>query len=236
MKFCSRYIKMTCHSDKININTKKNPKAFTLMEVVIAVTIIGVIVTSILTVMNQCISTAMDSRTHMQAFEIARNNMETLLAENKLTEKTEFGFSETNPDIQWETLIETFTEPVTSSMWLRAVCSATYTDQNGELQTVELKHWLSEVPPALQKKIKEQEKKEKELMEQYADKMGIDIDQLDSDEIKELKEKIEQGEDITPEESSEPEPYVGPPGPDNWPPDWGIGEIIQWYRDNGYFD
>ena len=173
---------MICLSDKIELNTKKNRKAFTLMEVVMAVMIIGVIITSIMTVMNQCIAAAIDSRTNMQAFEIVRNNMETLLAENKLAEKIEFGISEANPDIQWETLIETFTEPITNSMWLQAACSATYTDQNGEFQTVELKHWLSEVSPALQKKLKDQEQKERELMEQYdTDDKKPEPDDPDSD-------------------------------------------------------
>jgi len=174
------------------------------MEVVMAVMIIGVIITSVIAVMNKSIAAAIDLRTHTQAFEIVRNNMETLLAENKLAEKIEFGISEENPDIQWETLIETFTEPITESMWLRAACSATYTDQDGEFQTVELKHWLSEVPPALQKKIKEQDKKELELMEQYAEKMGIDIGELSESEIGDLKEQIESDGEIEPTEPKEP--------------------------------
>jgi prepilin-type N-terminal cleavage/methylation domain-containing protein len=170
---------MNCHSDKIELNTKKQRRAFTLMEVVMAVMIIGVIITSVMAVMNQCIAATIDSRTHTQAFEIVRNNMETLLAENKLAEKTEFGISDANPDIQWETLIETFTEPVTESMWLRAACSATYTDQDGEFQTVQLTHWLSEIPPALQKKLKDQEKQELELMGQYTLNTGTDPSIID---------------------------------------------------------
>jgi len=165
------------------------------MEVVVAVMIIGVIVTSIITVMNRCIGAAIDSRTNMQAFEIARNNMEKLLAENKLAEKIEFGISELNPDIQWETLIETFTEPVTGSMWLQAACSATYTDQNGELQTVEFKHWLSEVSPALQKKLKAQDEKERQLMAQYAEEMGLDPDEVEIGDDGEIKPKDPEGGD-----------------------------------------
>ena len=214
---------MICHSDKIKLNAKKHRKAFTLMEVVMAVMIIGVIITSVMTVMNQCIAAAIDSRTHMQAFEIVRNNMETLLAENKLAEKTEFGVSETNPDIQWETLIETFIEPVTSSMWLQAACSATYTDQNGEFQTVELKHWLSEVPPALQKKIKEQDKKERELMQQYADELGIDVDEIDLDK---------------PTESDPAKPVESEPTRNTTLPDirnQSLGDIKKSYEDQGYY-
>ncbi len=135
------------------------------MEVVMAVVILAFVVTSVLTVMNQCIAAASDSRTRTEAFEIARENMESLLAADKVSEKTEFGMSETNPDIQWETVIETFTEPVTSTMWLRAVCSASYTDKDGEIRSVELTNWLTNVSSAIQNKIKMQKQKEKELME-----------------------------------------------------------------------
>jgi V8-like Glu-specific endopeptidase len=39
--------------------------------------------------------------------------------------------------------VEAFPEPVTGQMWLRAVCSADYTDAGGETQTVELVHWIA---------------------------------------------------------------------------------------------
>ena len=66
----------------MNYRSKKNPfysrtdeSAFTLIEVVMAVTIIAVTVTTVLTVMNRCLEAAIDNRTRMQAFELARENM-----------------------------------------------------------------------------------------------------------------------------------------------------------------
>ena len=136
------------------------------MEVVMAVIILAFVTTSVLTLMNRCIAVATDVRTRTEAFEIARENMENLLAADRLPEKSEFGISETNPDIQWETVIETFTEPVTYTMWLQAVCSASYTDKDGEIQYIEFKHWLSEISKAMQKKIEDQKQKELEMMEE----------------------------------------------------------------------
>ena len=140
---------MTYHSDKIRV-ARQRRRAFTLIEVAAAVLLLAFVAASVLTVMNQCIAAAIDSGTRNEAFEIARENMEFLLAADRLSEKSEFGISETNPDIQWETVIETFTEPVTYTMWLQAVCSASYTDKNGEIQYVELTHWLSEISKAMQ--------------------------------------------------------------------------------------
>ena len=146
---------------------KKAAPAFTLMEVIVAVTIIGVIAATVLTVMNRCLEAAIDNRTRMQAFELARENMEKLLALNSVSDQAEFGTSEKNPDIQWTSIVETFTEPASSEMWVQAVCSATYIDSKGAEQSIELTHWLSEVPGNIQKMILAQRQKELELMDKY---------------------------------------------------------------------
>ncbi|MCK5565025.1 MAG: prepilin-type N-terminal cleavage/methylation domain-containing protein [Planctomycetes bacterium] len=251
---------MTCHSNKIKL-AKYNRRAFTLIEVAAAVMLLAFIAASVLTVMNRCIAAVTDSRTRTEAFEIARENMEHLLAADKAAEKTEFGISETNPDIQWETVIETFTEPVTYTMWLQAVCSASYTDKDGEIQYVEFKHWLSEISKTMQKKIEEQNEKELEMMEDseeaiklledeykknLANALGIDPDEIDNFDIPEL-EKIAEDEGIDPEpiKKIEPEPEdeykkpgthdpSKPIGPGNWPPDWSLDQILKWLREHGY--
>lgn len=158
----------------MNYRSKKNPfyrriddSAFTLIEVVMAVTIITVMVATVLTVMNRCLEAAIDNRTKMQAFELARENMENLLALNSVSDQAEFGTSEKNPDIQWTTVVETFDEPTDSEMWVQAVCSATYVDSKGEEQSIELTHWLSEVPKNIQKLILAQRQKELELMDEF---------------------------------------------------------------------
>ena len=158
----------------MNYRSKKNlfyrrpdESAFTFIEVIMAVTIIAVTVTTVLTVMTRCLEAAIDNRTRMQAFELARENMEKLLALNSVSDQAEFGTSEKNPDIQWTSIVEPFTEPTDSEMWVQAVCSATYIDSKGAEQSIELTHWLSEVPKNIQKMILAQRQKELELMDKY---------------------------------------------------------------------
>jgi len=57
----------------------------------------------------------------------------------------ENGESDKYPEIRWQTAVETFYEPITARMWIRAVCSAEYNDTAGELQTVELTNWLTDL-------------------------------------------------------------------------------------------
>jgi len=84
-----------------------------------------------------------DSELRMQAFEVARENMEKLLVLDSVGEMVEYGSSERYHDIEWQTVVEAFYEPVTARMWVRAMCSAEYTDTDNQLQTVELTHWLT---------------------------------------------------------------------------------------------
>jgi len=81
----------------------------------------------------------------MQAFEVAREKMETLLSRNSAREKVDYGTSNKYPHITWETSVGTFDEPVSSQMWVRAVCSAQYIDSEDYEQKVELTHWLTNV-------------------------------------------------------------------------------------------
>lgn len=171
---------------------KKNYRAFTLIEAVMAIAILAAITSSVLVVMNRCVTAAIDIRIRTQAFEIARENMEKLLASASLSDMTEFGYSEQNPDIQWQTTVQSFYEPVTSRMWMEAVCSATYPDSNNEQQTVELTHWLTDLTKEQIQKILDQQLKEAEFMDQtqyeeyisqmqeltteYLEEQGLDVD------------------------------------------------------------
>jgi type II secretory pathway pseudopilin PulG len=148
---------------KIN---KKNHRAFTLIEAVMAVAILAAITTSVLVVMNRCITAAIDIRTKTRAFELARENMEKLLASETLSDMAEFGFSEQYPDIEWQTTVESFYEPVTSRMWTQAVCSAKYFDSDNQQQTVELTHWLTDLTKQQVLKILDQQLREAEYMDQ----------------------------------------------------------------------
>lgn len=116
---------------------------FTLVEVISATAILALIASSVWVVIDRCIYSAADSKIKMQAFEVARENMETILSMPSVKEKTQTGSSEKYPGIEWETVVEPFYEPINSQMWLRAVCTASYYNSKGETKSVELIHWLT---------------------------------------------------------------------------------------------
>jgi prepilin-type N-terminal cleavage/methylation domain-containing protein len=144
-------------------------KAFTLIEVVAAATIIGIIISSVLVVFIRCSSAVRDSARQMQALDVARENMETLLGAETLPEQVVYGYSDKYPAIQWTNRVETFYEPVAEKMWLRAVCSAQYEDSNGEIKTVEFTHWLTK----LNEKQVQQLREARETLENLADLLGL---------------------------------------------------------------
>ena len=120
-------------------------KAFTLVESMASITLLAFIGVSVWVVLERCTTSAADSVQRMRAFEIARENMEKILGLDSVQEMTEYGTSEKFPDIRWQTTIESFYEPATSNMWVRAVCSAEYTNTSGESQNVELTNWLTKL-------------------------------------------------------------------------------------------
>ncbi|MHC4487872.1 MAG: type II secretion system protein [Planctomycetota bacterium] len=152
---------MRCHSKKIANSEQRiadserklnairhtlyTKPAFTLGEIVIALAILALISSSVLVVIGRCAASAADSELRMRALEVARENMEALLSADSVKETVEYGQSDKYPEIEWQTIVETFYEPITARMWIRGVCSAEYNDTEGELQTVELTHWLTDL-------------------------------------------------------------------------------------------
>lgn len=145
---------------------RRSGRAFTLAEVVMAIALVAVITSSVLVVTARCIDATIDGTLKAQAFELARENMETLLAASSVAEVVEFGTDEKNPDLQWETIVETFTEPATSKVWAQAVCSASYTDSSGEFQKIELVHWLTDISEGQLRLINDNKRREREYLEQ----------------------------------------------------------------------
>ena len=122
---------------------ERKDNGFTLVEVVTATTILALMISSLWVIVDRCVDSTANSRMKMQAFEVARENLETILTKKSVQEAVEYGTSDRYPGIEWETVVETFFEPINSQMWLRAVCTATYNDTNGEEQSVKLVHWLT---------------------------------------------------------------------------------------------
>jgi len=154
-------------SSRITQNARRNTNrgAFSLVEVMTALFILGLLSSGVLLVVSRCVASAADSALRMHAFEIARENIEKLLASNSVKETAESGTSDKYPDIKWQTVVETFYEPVTNRMWVRSVCSAEYEDMQGQKQTIELTHWLTDVTKEqLLQIMKQQEQQDQQFL------------------------------------------------------------------------
>jgi Tfp pilus assembly protein PilV len=141
------------HDTRLNKTTEDDRRTRTrpvragvmLVEVLAALVILAFVCSSVVLVIDQCVVSAADSSLRMEAFQLARENMENVLASNSVTETVEYGRSDVYPDVSWQTEIEAFSEPVTQKMWIRAVCSAEYADSTGQKQTIKLEHWITEL-------------------------------------------------------------------------------------------
>ncbi|UCE98975.1 MAG: prepilin-type N-terminal cleavage/methylation domain-containing protein [Planctomycetota bacterium] len=159
--------------------------AFSLLEVIAALVILAIVSSSALVVINRCMASAADSALRMQAFEVARENMEKLLTSDSVSETTEYGTSDKYSQIQWQTIVGAFYEPVTTRMWVQATCSAEYTDSAGEQQTVELTHWLTDLTKEQMLEILQQQEKELsaeqiiETIEEAAEYAGVDVETIE---------------------------------------------------------
>jgi len=160
--------------------------AFSLGEVLVALAILALITSSVLVVINRCVASAADSALRIQAFEVARENMEKLLASILIQENVEYGESDKYPEITWQRVVETFYEPITARIWLRGVCSAQYMDVEGQEQTVELTHWLTDLTKEQLLDIMTREDEEGQLaaqliatLEEAAEYAGVDVETIE---------------------------------------------------------
>ena len=174
---------MICRSKTATIRKK----AFSLVEVLMAVAILALTCSSVLVVIERCVTSATESALRMRAFEVARDNMEKLLASSSVKESIEYGQSEKYPDIGWQTVVETFYEPITARMWIRGVCSAQYTDSDDEEQTIELTHWLTDLTKEQLLQIEQRDEEELEdlaaelieTLEDAADYAGVNVETIE---------------------------------------------------------
>ena len=157
------------------------------MEVLTALAILALTSSSVLIVIDRCVTSAASSALRMQAFEVARENMETLLASPSVQENVEYGESDTYPAITWQTAVETFYEPITARMWVRGVCTAQYSDPNGNEQTVELTHWLTDLSKEQLLQMMKQDNAAQndvasqliESVEEAAEYAGVDVETIE---------------------------------------------------------
>ncbi len=173
--------------------------AFTLIESMVAVALLAFIGASVWLVLERCTASAADSIQRMRAFEIAHENMEKLLGSDSVQEMTEYGISEKFPDIRWQTIVESFSEPIASRMWVRAVCSAEYTNTAGETRSVELTHWLTDLTDEQVQQLTQRN----ELLKQALTKYIIETEELAAQyagvNVETIRQWVKNGMPTTPE-------------------------------------
>jgi len=173
-------------------------RAFTLLEVLTALAILGLTASSVLLVINQCMASTASNAIQMEAFHVARENLEKVLTSESVSEGVEYGTSELYPDISWRTVIEAFSEPMGGQMWVRAVCSAEYIDAKGETQTLELEHWIGSLTDQQANQLLEDQDLEALAAEQLIDTIEDAADYAGVD-AGTIGEWLEKGMQITDE-------------------------------------
>ena len=186
---------MKLHSKKMNIKKK----AFSLVEVLASMTILALISSSVWIVIDRSVTSMADLEMQMNAFEIARENMEILLSKSSVSETTEYGSSDKFPDIQWKTVVETFYEPIESQVWLRGTCTAEYFDSSGEKQTIELSHWLTGLTEAQLLQLSMQDEAELEMLEDQFIETVEDAAEYAGVDPETIEQWLEDGLEITEE-------------------------------------
>jgi len=191
-----------------NKNFQFARSGFSLIEVTVAMIILTMIGVSVVTVMNRLIDSVIDCQLKTEAFELARENMEQILVAKTAKDTVEFGVSETNPDMSWEKTIESFYEPVTNRMWMKATCLTSYLDSSGEEQEIKLTHWLN----ALSKKQMMQIIAQEKALAEYEDALGEDEAEQDEEDIDDEDADDENESDDDYNDPWKPiEDLVGPP-------------------------
>jgi type II secretory pathway pseudopilin PulG len=145
-------------------------RGFTLVEIGAALVLLVGILSAVLVVMSRAVEATVRIRGQSKAFEVARENLESLLTVTSVSDSIETGYSEKYPEIHWEVRVEPFYEPISNKMWIRAVSVAGFPDDSGQEQTVELEHWLTGLTAEQIKQILDQQKLEEEILKElYGD-------------------------------------------------------------------
>ena len=136
-------MKVNCRSRYKLFGRKR--KGFSLIEVGVSLILVGIISTTILSVYDRNMESAIDSTLKMNAFSVAREKLEEILAYDKVEESVDYGTTEMPPYIEWTTKVVPFYDQWSESMWVKAISIADYYDTKGEVQTVELEKWISKI-------------------------------------------------------------------------------------------
>jgi prepilin-type N-terminal cleavage/methylation domain-containing protein len=190
-------------------NNNKSLRAFSLPEVVVALMILALISSTVLVAINRYSELAIDRQLRLEAFYLVRENMENLLASDSVEETLEYSSSDLNPNIHTENVVKAFYEPQTERMWIRAVCSASYTDSQDQEQTIEFTHWVTDLSAEQMLQVIEAKEQQKQELEE---------EQEEWEEADEEKQESQESEpDEEPDEGKEP--ALDDDKPFDWLPD-----------------
>ena len=196
----------------------KRPGAFSLPEVIVALMILAIISSTVLVAINRYSELSIDRQFRFEAFHLARENMEQLLASDSVEETLEYSSSDLNPNISAKSSVETFYDPQTQRMWIKAVCSASYTDSQDEKQTIEFTHWVTDLSAEQMLQVLEAREWQKQELEeqQEQDEALEETDEEDNG----INETDEAEPDEESEEYGEPDEYEELPAAKDKPYDW----------------
>ena len=194
---------MNCRSDYNLFAGEGCRKAFTITEVIAAMMLLAIIAATLVTVINRSMLSTMDAELKAEAFNLARENMEMLLAADSIEETVEYSESEKIVGVECETIVEPFFEPLTSRMWISAVCKSSYTDSNDQPQQIELTNWITSVPKKMMLEILEQQQLEAESDKRVDEFDETDSEQLDEDIPDESNESDYSNDEVIPGYSME---------------------------------
>ncbi|ARN57832.1 type II secretion system protein [Sedimentisphaera salicampi] len=172
----------------------QNRKAFTLLESMAALFVMGIVTTGVMVTISNCIDSMTDMRLEQEAVKLARENMEYLLAEKDVREYVESGVDEYNPNLSWEMGYEVKTFPETDQQWIKAFSMVEFYNSDNELDSVELENWLAKLSMRESQQLEEQRQLEQEYLDQLAeDDSEYSDEQKDGQSSQE--ESQAQGED-----------------------------------------
>ncbi|MGE4285836.1 MAG: prepilin-type N-terminal cleavage/methylation domain-containing protein [Phycisphaerae bacterium] len=146
-----------------------NRKAYTLVEAMAALLVMGIVVSGVVVTITNCLETMIDMRLENNAVDLARENMEYILSKNDAYEFYDSGVDEFNPDLNWEIGFEVATYPNTSDMWVRAFSTSGYYRTDGEYKTIEFESWIVRLSDEQQQQYKEQATAEQQMLDDVAD-------------------------------------------------------------------
>ncbi|AQQ09381.1 hypothetical protein L21SP3_01185 [Sedimentisphaera cyanobacteriorum] len=178
----------------------QNTKAFTLLESMAALFVMGIVTTGVMVTISNCINSMTDMRLEQEAVKLARENMEYLLAESNVREYVESGVDEYNTNLSWEMGYEVKTFPDTDQQWVMAFSVVEYYNSENELESVELENWLAKLSMRESQQLEEQRQLEQEYLDQLSEE---DAEyEAQQDESSEQSKADEQGKQDNDEDSS----------------------------------